>query len=74
MERPSGDPAAPTPVVLTKRARHAVGPGFYGSTPDAPIIPVNLEDLNDAETRLAYYRRVIDRAEAAVAAGRPSRG
>jgi dolichol-phosphate mannosyltransferase len=30
--------------------------------------------LDDAETRLAYYRRVIDRAEAAVAAGRPSRG
>ncbi len=53
------DPAAPTPVVLTKRARHAVGPGFYGSAPDAPIIPVNLEDPADAETRLivAAYQR-----------------
>ena len=30
--------------------------------------------LDDAETRLAYYRRVLDRAEAAVAAGRPARG
>ena len=29
--------------------------------------------LDDAETRLAYYRRVIDRAEAAVAAGRSAR-
>jgi dolichol-phosphate mannosyltransferase len=29
--------------------------------------------LDDAETRLAYYRRVIDRAEAAVAAGKPGR-
>jgi glycosyltransferase involved in cell wall biosynthesis len=30
--------------------------------------------LDDAETRLAYYLRVIDRAEAAVAAGRPGQG
>jgi hypothetical protein len=53
------DAAAPTPVVLTKRARHAVGPGFYGSAPDAPIIPVNLEDAADPETRLivAAYQR-----------------
>lgn len=29
--------------------------------------------LDDAETRLAYYRRVIDRAEAAAAAGRSGR-
>jgi glycosyltransferase involved in cell wall biosynthesis len=30
--------------------------------------------LDDAATRLAYYRRVLDRAEAAVAAGRSGRG
>ena len=30
--------------------------------------------LDDAETRLAYYRLVLDRVEAAVAAGRPARG
>jgi len=30
--------------------------------------------LDDAATRLAYYRRVLDRAEAAVAAGRPTTG
>lgn len=30
--------------------------------------------LDDAGTRLAYYRRVLDRVEAAVAAGRPARG
>ncbi|MBM4021396.1 MAG: glycosyltransferase family 2 protein [Planctomycetes bacterium] len=30
--------------------------------------------LDDAATRLAYYREVLDRAEAAVAAGRPGRG
>ena len=28
--------------------------------------------LDDAQTRLAYYRRVLDRAEAAVASGRPA--
>ena len=55
------DPEAPTPVVLTKRARHAVGPGFYGSAPDAPIIPVNLENPADPETRLivATYQRTV---------------
>jgi hypothetical protein len=53
------DNAAPSPVVLTRRARHAVGPGFYGSTPDAPIIPVNVANPDDDETRLvvAAYRR-----------------
>jgi len=30
--------------------------------------------LDDAATRLAYYREVLDRAEAAVAAGRPAGG
>jgi dolichol-phosphate mannosyltransferase len=29
--------------------------------------------LDDAETRLAYYRRVLDRAEAAIASGKPGR-
>lgn len=53
------DAEAPAPFVLTRRARHAVGPGFYGSTPDGPIIPVNLAEAGDPETRLvvAAYQR-----------------
>lgn len=53
------DALAPAPVVLTQRARHAVGPGFYGSSSNAPIIPVNLSDPADPETSLvvaAYVR------------------
>ncbi len=53
------DTAAPAPVVLTRRARHAVGAGFYGSTPGGPIIPVNVANPADNETRLvvAAYQR-----------------